>query len=126
MIRSVAVSALATALTPLFMPAAYAHNGWAWTGTGFLQLEGTITGVYIGNPLSTLDVDVAGARWRVDLAPLARTMASGLVWGAVGIADDVIAIGIPLGHRLTNRLVAARVVVNDAIYDIDPERAVHI
>ena len=123
MIRSVAVSALATALTPLFMRGAFAHDGWAWTGDGTLQIEGTITGVYIGNPLATLDVDVAGAPWRVELAPLSDTLESGLIWGAVGIADDVIAIGSLPAGRWANRLRADRIVVNGRIYDIRRDAA---
>jgi hypothetical protein len=126
MIKSVgAVSALATALTPLFMPAAFAHDGWAWTESGFLQLEGTITGVYIGGPLANVDVDVAGVPWRVELGTLPATTGSGLVWGTVRVADDVIAIG-SLTDRPVHRIRAVRIVVNGRIYDVDPDRARNI
>ncbi len=126
MIKSVGVSALAAALTPLFMPAAYAHDGWAWTQSGFLQLEGTIAGVYIGGPLSILDVDVAGIPWRVELGSLAATIASGVVWGTVRVADDVIAIGSLSGDRAARRQRAVRIVVNGVTYDVHPELAAQI
>ena len=123
MIKSVgAVSALATALTPLFMPGAFAHDGWAWTDSGFLQLEGTITGVYIGS-LANVDVDVAGTRRRVELGTLPATTGSGLVWGIVRVADDVIAIGNLSTDRPVHRIRAVRIVVNGSTYDVDPERA---
>jgi hypothetical protein len=126
MIKSAGVSALAAALTPLFMPAAYAHDGWAWTQSGFLQLEGTIAGVYMGGALSILDVDVAGSPWRVELGSLAATIASGVVWGKVRVADDVIAIGSLSEDRAAPRLRAVRLVVNGVTYDVHPERARHI
>jgi hypothetical protein len=119
MIRSIsAVSALATALTPLFMRGAFAHDGWAWIGDGTLQIEGTVTGIYIGNPLATLDVDVAGVSWRVDLAPLPATLGSGLVGGAVRAAVDVIAIGSLTAERVPNRMRARCIVVNGVRYEI--------
>ena len=39
---------------------ALAHHGWSWTESGFFQLEGVITDIFIGNPHATLDVDVEG------------------------------------------------------------------
>jgi hypothetical protein len=124
MIKSVgAVSALASALTPLFMPAAYAHDGWAWTESGFLQLEGTIAGVYIGSQLSTLDVDVAGITWRVELGSLPVTIGSGVVRGRVRVGDDVIVVGSLLPERATRRLRAVRIVVNGVAHDLHPEHA---
>ena len=124
MIKSVsAVSALASALTPLFMPAAYAHDGWAWTESGFLQLEGTIAGVYIGSRLSTLDVDVAGICWRVELGSLPTTINSGVVWGRVRVGNDVIAVGSLPPDRAGHRLRAVRIVVNGMTYDLHPEHA---
>lgn len=48
---------------------ALAHHGWSWTEDGLFQLEGIIRNIYVGNPHATLDVDVEGEIWRVELAP---------------------------------------------------------
>ena len=54
---------------------ALAHHGWSWTEDGFFELEGIIKEIYIGNPHATLDVDVEGEIWRVELAPPSATIA---------------------------------------------------
>ena len=82
-----------------------------------------IAGVYIGSQLSTLDVDVAGITWRVELGSLQVTIGSGVVRGRVRVGDDVIVVGSPLPERATPRLRAVRIVVNGVAHDIHPERA---
>lgn len=124
MIKSVGVvPALAAALTPLFMPAAFAHDGWVWIDSRTLQLEGTITDVYIGGPISLLYVDVAGARWRVEMAPPLETISYGLVWGTIHAGDDVVAIGSPSPLRPRSAIQASRIVVNGKVYDLGRPRS---
>ena len=72
---------------------ALAHHGWAWTQEGFFELKGIIKDIYLGNPHSTLDVEVEGVVWRVELAPPGPTEASGFVEGVAKIGDEITAIG---------------------------------
>ena len=60
---------------------AMAHHGWSWTESGFFQVEGVITAIYLGNPHATLDIDVEGTIWRIELAPPSATTRSGFVEG---------------------------------------------
>ena len=48
---------------------ALAHHGWSWTEDGFFELTGVVEEVYVGNPHATLDLEVEGETWRVELAP---------------------------------------------------------
>ena len=56
---------------------ALALHGWSWTQDGFFELTGIIREVYVGNPHATLDVDVEGEIWRVELAPPSATIRAG-------------------------------------------------
>jgi hypothetical protein len=73
--RRVLMSSGFTGLALLAAGPAFAHHGWSWTEDGFFELEGIIKAIYIGNPHATLDVDVEGEIWRVELAPLPRRSA---------------------------------------------------
>jgi hypothetical protein len=102
---------------------ALAHHGWSWTESGFFQLEGMIKEVYIGNPHATLDVDVEGVVWRIELAPPGPTTAAGFVDGVAKPGDEVTAIGNrSLDHNET-RMKAVRIVIGDKTYDVYPDRA---
>ena len=116
---------LATALGALAVPA-LAHHGWSWTESGFFRLEGVITGIYIGNPHATLDVDVEGEIWRVELAPPGPTMAAGFVEGAARVGDEVIAIGNRSADPAETRMKAVRLVIGEETYDVYPSRAQNI
>ena len=99
-----------------------AHHGWAWTEDGFFELEGVITEIYIGNPHATLDVDVEGEIWRVELAPPSRTIAAGFTEEAAKKGDDVKAIGNRSRDATEKRMKAVRIVVNGKTYDVYPDR----
>jgi hypothetical protein len=101
----------------------FAHHGWSWTDSGFFQLEGVITKVYIGNPHATIDVDVEGTIWRVELAPPGPTMAAGFVEGVANPGDEVTAIGNRSAADDEPRMKAVRVIVNGNTYDVYPSRA---
>src|SRR5690606_5454241 len=75
--RLVCALALASILTALPTVPSLAHHGWSWTDEEIFELEGTITEIYVGNPHATLDVDVAGEIWRVELAPPSQTVCAG-------------------------------------------------
>ena len=107
------------------LPAA-AHHGWSWTESGFFQLEGVIAAVYIGNPHATIDVDVEGTIWRVELAPLGPTMAAGFVEGVAKPGDEVTAIGNRSADPGETRMKAVRVIVGGKTYDVYPSRAQQI
>ena len=105
---------------------ALAHHGWSWTESGFFQLEGVITDIFIGNPHATLDVDVEGTVWRVELAPLGPTTAAGFVEGVAKVGDEVTAIGNRSADPNETRMKAVRIVVNGNTYDVYPDRASQI
>jgi hypothetical protein len=102
---------------------ALAHHGWSWTESGFFQVEGVITDIFIGNPHATLDVDVEGTVWRVELAPLGPTTAAGFVEGVAQVGDEVTAIGNRSADANETRMKAVRIIVNGNTYDVYPDRA---
>ena len=102
---------------------AVAHHGWAWTEDGFFELEGVITAIYLGNPHATLDVDVEGQVWRVELAPPRQTERAGFTEGSAKVGDEVQAIGNRSRDEGEPRMKAVRIIVNGATYDVYPARA---
>jgi hypothetical protein len=102
--------------------AAMAHHGWSWTEDGFFELEGVIAAIYLGNPHATLDVDVEGETWRVELAPPRQTQNAGFTEASAKVGDEVTAIGNRSREETEPRLKAVRLVVNGETYDIYPSR----
>jgi len=119
-LRSFAAGLAMLAFAPA---AALAHHGWSWTQDGFFQLEGVIAEIYIGNPHATIDVDVEGAVWRVELAPPSRTIAAGFTEEVASVGDEVTAIGNRSQDEGENRMKAVRIIVNGGTYDVYPYRA---
>lgn len=114
--------AVALAATTIFSLPALAHHGWSWTQDGFFELKGIITEIYIGNPHATLDVDVEGDIWRVELAPPARTIAAGFTDEVAKKGDEVAAIGNRSRDQNEKRMKAVRIVVNGNTYDVYSDR----
>lgn len=102
---------------------ALAHHGWSWTDSGFFQIEGVISDIYIGNPHATLDVDVEGTIWRVELAPPGPTTEAGFVEGVAAVGDEVIAIGNRSQDHNEARMKAVLIIIGDDTYDVYPDRA---
>jgi len=102
---------------------AFAHHGWSWTKDGFFELRGKILAVYVGNPHATLDVDVEGEKWRVELAPPGPTMAAGFTEDVAKPGDEVTAIGNRSQDENEKRMKAVRIVVGGKTYDVYPSRA---
>ena len=100
-----------------------AHHGWSWTQDGFFELKGVIKEIYIGNPHATLDVDVEGEIWRVELAPPSRTIAAGFTEDVAKAGDEVTAIGNRSQDENERRMKAVRITVNGKTYDVYPDRA---
>ncbi len=113
---------LALALTAALPGAALAHHGWAWTEDGFFELTGIITAVYVGNPHATLDVDVEGEIWRVELAPPGPTMAAGFTEDVAKPGDEVLAIGNRSQDETEKRMKAVRIIIKGVTYDVYPTR----
>jgi hypothetical protein len=111
------VIALATPVLP-----ALAHHGWGWTEDGFFELTGIVKAVYVGNPHATLDVDVEGVVWRVELAPPGPTMAAGFTEETVKPGDEVVALGNRSQDPNETRMKAVRVTVGGKAYDVYPSR----
>lgn len=99
-----------------------AHHGWSWTSDGMFELEGIIKEIYIGNPHATLDVDVEGEIWRVELAPPARTIAAGFTEDVAKVGDEVTALGNRSRDETEKRMKAVRITVNGKTYDVYPDR----
>lgn len=102
--------------------AALAHHGWSWTEDGLFELKGVIAEIYIGNPHATLDVDVEGEIWRVELAPPSRTIAAGFTEEVAKIGDEVTAVGNRSREATEKRIKAVRIVVNGQTYDVYSDR----
>ncbi|WP_442580910.1 DUF6152 family protein [Mesorhizobium sp. ASY16-5R] len=111
-----ALFALATAVPAL------AHHGWSWTEDGFFQLEGIIRDIYIGNPHATLDVDVEGEIWRVELAPPSAAIRAGFTEDVAKAGDEVLAVGNRSRDSTEKRMKAVRLTVNGKTYDVYPNR----
>ena len=115
--------ALLAALLGAAIPAtAFAHHGWAWTEDGFFELTGIIKEVYVGNPHATLDVDVEGEIWRVELAPPGPAMAAGFTEDVAQIGDEVVATGNRSQDENEKRMKAVRIVIKGITYDVYPDR----
>lgn len=124
--RAVKAALVAATLAGTIALPAFAHHGWAWTESGFFQLEGIVKEVYIGNPHATIDVDVEGTIWRVELAPPGPTQAAGFVDGVAKPGDEVTAIGNRSADPNETRMKAVRVIVGGKTYDVYPSRAQQI
>lgn len=102
---------------------ALAHHGWAWTADGLFELTGIVKAVYVGNPHATLDVDVEGVVWRVELAPPGPTTAAGFTEETAKPGDEVVALGNRSLDPNENRMKAVRITVGGKAYDVYPSRA---
>lgn len=111
-----------SALVLMSVTTALAHHGWAWTEDGFFELTGLVKAVYVGNPHATLDLDVEGETWRVELAPPGPTMAAGFTEDSVKIGDEVKAVGNRSLDHNEKRMKAVRVIVGEVTYDVYPAR----
>ena len=70
----------------------------------------------------TLDVDVEGETWRVELAPPSRTTAAGFTEEVAAVGDEVTAIGNRSRESTEPRMKAVRIVVRGETYDVYPYR----
>ena len=102
---------------------ALAHHGWSWTADGMFQVEGVIKEIYLGNPHATLDVDVEGEIWRVELAPPRQTERAGFTEASARVGDEVTAIGNRSRDESERRMKAVRLTVGGKTYDVYPGRA---
>lgn len=114
--RGLCAAALAAAL-----PAA-AHHGWAWAEAGNSELTGTVVAARLGNPHGELTLDVAGAKWIVEVGQPWRNERAGL-------KDEMLAKGVKLtvvGHRHADPkkqvFKAERVLIDGRKYDLYPDR----
>lgn len=116
------IRAGALLLLALLSAPALAHHGWSWTQDEFFELTGIIDDIYIGNPHATLDVDVGGEIWNVDLAPLRPTTNAGFVEGVAKKGDEVTVIGHRSRDAEERLMKAVRVITGGKTYDVYPRR----
>ena len=119
---TVGAALLAGALALGGAGAAFAHHGWSWTQDGFFELTGTITAIAYGNPHPTLDVDVEGEVWQVDLATPRATANAGFMEDTAAVGDEVTVVGHRSRDESERRMKAVRVTVNGKTYDVYPNR----
>lgn len=101
---------------------ALAHHGWSWTQDGFFELKGKIVTITYANPHPTLDVDVEGEVWRVDLATLAATQRAGFMADTAKPGDEVTAIGNRSRTETEKWMKAVRIITGGKTYDVYPSR----
>lgn len=101
---------------------AFAHHGWSWTVEETSELKGVIRDIYLGNPHATLDVDVNGEVWKVELAPPRATERAGFTDASAKPGDEVTAIGHRSRDEADHRMKAVRIVVSGKTYDVYPDR----
>ena len=87
------------------------------------QVEGVIKEIYLGNPHATLDVDVEGEIWRIELAPPRQTERAGFNEASAKVGDEVTAIGNRSRDESERRMKAVRLTVGGKTYDVYPGRA---
>jgi hypothetical protein len=120
--NAVSKSLMAGVLSLGLASGALAHHGWSWTQDGFFELTGTITAIHYGNPHPTLDVDVEGESWRVDLATPAATRRAGFLEDSAKVGDEVKAIGNRSREDTERWMKAVRIIVGGQTYDVYPNR----
>ena len=118
---AIGLALLGAALAAPVLPA-FAHHGWAWTEDGLFELTGIVKAVFVGNPHATLDVDVEGVVWRVELAPPGPTMAAGFTEESAKPGDEVVALGNRSLDPNETRMKAVRITVGGKVYDVYPAR----
>ncbi len=101
---------------------ALAHHGWSWTVEELSELKGVVREVYVGNPHATLDVEVDGEIWKVELAPPRATEQAGFTEASARPGDDVTAIGNRSLDSSERRMKAVRIIVGGKTYDVYPNR----
>jgi hypothetical protein len=116
--RLFGVVAIATAFA---LPAS-AHHGWAWAEDGNSELSGTVVAAKLGNPHGELTLDVAGAKWVVEVGQPWRNERAGL-------KDEMLQKGAKLtvtGHKSADPkkklFKAERVVIDGKKFDLYPDR----
>lgn len=93
MLRTFALAAAVTVAAP---SAALAHHGWSsYDASKTLTVEAPLKVVRWGNPHGSAEVDYAGKRWQVILAPTARMEARGLAQDALKVGKTVTLVGYP-------------------------------
>lgn len=118
---AIGLALLGAALAVPVLPA-QAHHGWTWTEEGLFELTGVVKAVYVGNPHATLDIEVEGEVWRVELAPPGPTMAAGFTEDSVKPGDAVVALGNRSLDHSEKRMKAVRITVGGKVYDVYPSR----
>lgn len=122
MLISARLFCLALAVSGAAAVPALAHHGWSWTVDELSELKGVIREVYVGNPHATLDVDVDGEIWKVELAPPRATEQAGFTEASAKPGDGVTAIGNRSLDKAERRMKAVRIVVGGKTYDVYPGR----
>lgn len=118
LVRTLATLTLAT----LLAAPVNAHHGWSWAEEEQVELTGTITSVDMAPPHPALVVEAQGGIWRVELGNPSNTAKSGFDETSASPGDRIIATGNRSLDPSVNRMKAVRIVVEDEVYDIYPER----
>ncbi len=103
-------------------PAALAHHGWRWTEDGNFELTGIIKTVQLGNPHGVLTVDAEGEVWTVEVGQPWRNERAGLKDEMLSEGREVTISGARSADPAEKKMKAERVIIDDALYNLYPDR----
>lgn len=82
-------AALAAAFASAAGGAALAHHGWSSYLTDAVVVSGPVRASSWGSPHGSIDMDHAGKRWTIVLAPVSRMQTRGLTEPAIAVGQTV-------------------------------------
>lgn len=116
------VWALGAALLAASLAPASPHHGWSWTESDYVEWQGEIVTVFVGNPHAYLEVEIDGAVWNVELAPPRQTINAGFTEDTASPGDAVTVIGNRSLDPDERRMKAVRITIDGRHYDVYPRR----
>ncbi|WP_027349979.1 DUF6152 family protein [Halotalea alkalilenta] len=101
---------------------AAAHHGWSWAEGELSELTGTIREVSFAPPHPSLEVEIEGEVWQVDLGNPNQTQRSGFAQGSAEVGDEVTILGNRSLDESENLIKAVRITIDGQNYDMYPGR----
>lgn len=102
--------------------AANAHHGWSWAEGEQIEMTGTIQSISFAPPHPSLEVEVDGEIWNVELGNPNQTQRAGFVEGEAAVSDEIVILGHRSLEESERVIKAVRITVDDRNYDLYPDR----
>lgn len=109
-------------LCALLSTTAVAHHGWSWAEGELSELTGTIREISFAPPHPSLEVEIEGEVWQVDLGNPSQTQRAGFAQGSAEVGDEVTILGNRSLDESENLIKAVRITVDGENYDMYPGR----